>query len=79
MISGKRDAAIIESKQEKIAAALRQRLASADPSVAARFTERRVAREFRVSRMTARWAMRKLVHTGHLRASPRRGYMPHHL
>lgn len=70
------EAATIGSKQDLIVTALRQRLGAGGHGADAYLSERGVAREFNVSRMTARWAMRALVRSGHLQATPRRGYLP---
>lgn len=62
--------------QESISEAIRRRLKDAADGAVERLSERGVASEFSVSRLTARRAMRDLVRSGHLRVNPRRGYWP---
>ncbi|MFO7900107.1 MAG: substrate-binding domain-containing protein [Planctomycetota bacterium] len=55
---------------------LRRRLLSRGPDGDGPLTERTVAREFSVCRLTARRALQELVRSGHLQVTPRRGYWP---
>jgi DNA-binding LacI/PurR family transcriptional regulator len=64
------------SERQAICEQLRRRILSRDPDAREPLTERAVAREFSVCRLTARQALQELVRSGHLQVSPRRGYWP---
>jgi DNA-binding LacI/PurR family transcriptional regulator len=63
-------------RRQVICRELRRRLEARQFGNDKRLTERRIAGEFSVCRLTARQALQELVRSGHLQVAPRRGYWP---